>query len=339
MNHFNGIGKGRGNGFFFSGMLFLFCTVILWPSGLLAQPPFSGTIFLDPDIITERDHSTFTEIAGAGRGERVMFDRRVNSWVTLNPFLFLAKYEDGLEIEVQVNPEFETVDRALNQASKYAEVIGRLPTSLRKDVDTVWIHQGTNPFGGGNRNLLIHIGQADLYVQSGILEETLVHEASHTSLDAAHAQSEGWKQAQTADGEFISTYARDNPQREDIAETFLLYLALRYRSDRISDDLIATINRTIPNRISYFDGLELNMFPIVEPEPFSVIEFDFDKGNNRLNLGWVSLPNQVYALDISTDLTHWEVWVSDIASEGLKTSVTIDAESEVNPVFFKVRIE
>jgi hypothetical protein len=51
--------------------------------------------------------------------------------------------------------------------------IGRLPTVLRSQLRTVWIHQGVEPFGGGNNNLLIHTGQADLYYASGILEETL----------------------------------------------------------------------------------------------------------------------------------------------------------------------
>ena len=65
-------------------------------------------------------------------------------------------------------------------------------------------------------------------------KETLVHEAAHTSLDSAHASAAGWLAAQSADPTFISTYARDFPAREDIAETFVLYLAVRYRSDRIS---------------------------------------------------------------------------------------------------------
>ena len=66
------------------------------------------------------------------------------------------------------------------------------------------------PFGGGNNNLLIHTGQGAQYEASGILEETFVHEAAHTSLDAVHASSAGWIAAQQADPNFISTYARDN---------------------------------------------------------------------------------------------------------------------------------
>jgi hypothetical protein len=229
--------------------------------------PFSGTIFNDPDIITSSDPTTFTGLEYAGTGNRLMFDRRVNAFVTLNAFLFNTTFSDGLATEVQVNPEFETVDAAMGQAIKYSTVIGRLPTALRDDVETVWIHGGVQPFGGGNNNLLIHVGQADLYEADGILEETLVHEAAHTSLDADHASSAGWLASQAADPNYISDYARDNPTREDIAESFLPYLAIRHRPERISPSLAATINNAIPNRIAYFDAQNLDMYPIVVPEP------------------------------------------------------------------------
>ena len=247
--------------------LFLFyalMALVINTNELSAQsPPFGGTIFLDPDIITPDDPTTFLELESAGRGIRTMFDRRVGDWISVNAYLFNASFDDGLSAEIQVNPEFGTVDAAQVEAEKYAPLIGQLPTALRKDVETVWIHKGVNPFGGGNNNILIHTGQSDLYVRDGILEETLVHEASHTSLDNPHASSAGWKAAQTADPTFISTYAQDFSDREDVAESFLLYLALRYRIDRISGNLKNTILETMPNRIAYFDGLMLDMHPIV----------------------------------------------------------------------------
>ena len=226
------------------------------------QPPFSGTIFIDADIITSSDPTTFQGLAFEGQGARTMFDRRVNNWISVQAYLFGASFDDGRTAEIQVNPEFGGSDAARVEAEKYAEVIGRLPTALRNDVETVWIHKGTEPFGGGNNNLLIHVGQADLYAADGILEETLVHEAVHTSLDAAHASAPGWLAAQSADGTFISSYARDFPTREDLAETFVPYLAIRYRSDRISQSLATTIRQAIPNRIAYLDGLALDMYPI-----------------------------------------------------------------------------
>ena len=129
-------------------------------------------------------------------------------------------------------------------------------SSTRKNVEQIL-------FGGGNNNILIHTGQAINYINSGILEETLVHEASHTSLDSYHSSNAGWLNAQIQDNQYISTYAQDYPQREDIAESFLVFLAVQHRSDRISDDTYRTIVQTIPNRIKYFNSQECDMYPIV----------------------------------------------------------------------------
>lgn len=241
-------------------LLFLSLFTINLPA---QNPPFGGTIFLDPDIITPDDPSSFIKLEDAGQEFRTMYDRRVNNWVNENAYLFNATYDDGLSLEIQVNPEFGSVDSARAQAQKYAPVLGQLPTALRKDAQTVWIHKGVNPFGGGNNDFLIHTGQADLYIRDGILEETLIHEGAHTSLDNPHASSAGWRAAQAGDPTFISTYARDYPDREDVAESFLPYLMVRYRADRITAQLKATIETTMPNRIAYFDDQNFDLYPMV----------------------------------------------------------------------------
>tara|TARA_B110000263_G_scaffold24398_1_gene18722 strand:+ start:117 stop:929 length:813 start_codon:yes stop_codon:yes gene_type:complete len=230
-----------------------------------ASPPFSGTIFIDPDIITSDDPTTFVSLSYNGQAQRTMYDRRVADWITINPYLFPTLFDDSTTIEIQVNPEFGTADDAKVQAEKFAPVIGRLTTELRKDVETVWIHKGNEPFGGGNNNLLIHTEYSALnYENQGILEETLVHEASHTSLDAYHSTKSDWIKAQEEDCRFISSYAEEHPTREDIAESYLPYFAVRYRSDRISDELKEKIESAIPNRIRYFDDQSFNNYPLTE---------------------------------------------------------------------------
>jgi hypothetical protein len=217
---------------------------------------------MDPDIITASDPTTFQALSPKGQGNRTMFDRRANAFVQFQAYLFDATFSDGLSAEIQVNPEFGSSEAARVEAEKYAIVIGRIPKALRIDVLTVWIHKGMEPFGGGNNNLLIHVGQGDAYIADGILEETFVHEAAHTSLDAAHAASAGWLSAQAKDVNFISTYARDNPTREDVAESVLPWLAVRYRAGRISPAQITKIQRAIPNRLAYFDSLNLVVLPV-----------------------------------------------------------------------------
>jgi hypothetical protein len=314
--------------------------ILLTLSATKAGPPFSGTIFIDPDIITGEDPSAFENLEDAGRGRRQMYDRRPADWVNLNAYLFTGSYDDGLEIEFQVNPEFGTQDNAREQALKYAGVIGRLPTSLRRDVETSWIHKGVNPFGGGNRNLLIHTGQGENYIASGILEETFVHEAAHTSLDARHANSSGWRAAQSADPEFISTYARDNQNREDIAESFLVFLAVRYREERISNSLQKKITDAIPNRIAYFDELSLDWYPVVMPEqpPFVVTTTTIDSESGDVHLECTSQPEEHFVIELSNNLIDWQETAQVNASEGTTTrsSATVPEESP-REVYLRVR--
>ncbi len=228
----------------------------------LAQP-YGGTIFIEPDIINASDSSALEKVSYLGKGARTVFDRRVNDWVRDEAYLFEVIWSDGLKSDAVINLEFNSPELAQIEAEKYAYHIGKLPTCLRRDVREIWIHKGVEPFGGGNHSILIHTGQSTLYENDGILDETLVHEASHTSLDAKHAQSATWIEAQNLDGEFISNYAEDYPDREDVAESFLLWIAVRYRQDRISNANYNIITETIPNRLKYFDEIACEMFPMI----------------------------------------------------------------------------
>lgn len=276
----------------------LACLVVVVAVSVQAAPPFDGTIFLEPDIITSADGTAFESISYAGQGMRTMFDRRSNSWIDRNAYLFHAKYDDGLIIEIQVNPEFGSSGVAQTEAEEYGRYIGQLPTVLRLFVETVWIHRGEQSFGGGNNNILIHVGQAASYVSEGILEEALLHEACHSSLDGIHAAAADWLAAQSADGEFISIYARDNPDREDVAESFLLYYAYRYRSDRISQSLKNTIEQTMPNRIEYFDDhVDLDAVPAAKRQTCSEeSSFRSAASSQETTIGFLNGTNQVVEL-------------------------------------------
>jgi hypothetical protein len=233
--------------------------LLLTCPGSFGQPPFAGTAFVDPDIIVSSDWSTFESLSYVGIEERFVFDRRDNDFSTKEMHVFDASFADGLAIEVQVNSaDFADSGEAETLATTYADSVGRLPTSLREDVETMWIHGGLEPFGGGNNNILIHVEQAVAYAE--YLEEILFHEATHTSYDADHVAAAGWLAAQDADGTFISNYAEDFPNREDVAESMLTWFAVRYRSPRVDRSARDMIEAAIPNRLDYFDGLPFSTF-------------------------------------------------------------------------------
>ena len=161
---------------------------------------------------------------------------------------------------MQVNPEFGTKEKAKQIALQYLPTIGRMPSYLRKDVETIWLHDGNENYGGGNKNLLIHHVRTEEYVQKRILEETFMHEAVHTSLDEYHLFSEEWINAQSKDLGFISEYAMEFPQREDLAETYPICYGLKYKPSAFNKEVREKIFEMIPKRLEYcdkyfFDGL------------------------------------------------------------------------------------
>ena len=232
-----------------------------------AGQPFQGTVFISPDVLTSADPTSLAGVAYTGRGEREIFDRRVDGWVVVDAYLFDAQYAGGV-VEFQVNPEFGSADAARAEVDAYAPVLGRLPAVMLSRVREVEVNAGEKLFGGNaNGSILIHTGQGAEYLRDGFLEEVLFHEAAHASLDIDHADSAGWRAAQEADGEFISTYARDNPDREDVAESVLPYFAVRFQPGRLTAEQRTVIEATIPNRIEYFDGQGLDWSPYMQVVP------------------------------------------------------------------------
>ena len=245
----------------------LLAVVAISVAGVASGQPFQGTVFISPDVLTSADPTSLAGIVYTGRGEREIFDRRVDAWITVDAYLFEAQYTGGV-IEFQVNPEFGSVEAARAEVDTYAPVLGRLPTVMLSRATEVEVNAGQELFGGNaNGSFLIHTGQGAEYLRDGFIEEVLFHEAAHVSLDVDHAGAAGWLEAQEADGEFISTYARDNPDREDIAESVLPYFAVRFQPGRLTAEQRAMIEATIPNRIEYFDRQGFDWSPYMQAVP------------------------------------------------------------------------
>ena len=219
------------------------------------EPPFRGTVFISPDVLRPSDPTALEGVTYTGRGERSIYDRRVEAWITVDAYLFAVRI-DGQELEFQVNPEFGSVDAARAEVDTYAPALGRLPAFMLSRAEKVHVAAGDEPFGGNwrDRSFLIHTDRGREYIDRGVLEEVFFHEAGHVSLDGDHAAAPSWLAAQQADdGVFISNYARDFPAREDIAESILPYFAVRQRPERLSAADRSAILTAIPNRLAYFD--------------------------------------------------------------------------------------
>ena len=216
-------------------------------------PPFEGTAFISSRLIDSSDPSSLMNVTDSGRAMREFWDRRAERWVTIEVYLFDVRYGWGA-VEFQVNPEFGSVDAARAEVDTYAPALGRLPAFLMTNAREVEISALDAPFQGNEAGLFhIYTGDGDELIRNGFLEEVLFHEAGHASLDRHHRNSAGWREAQNTDGVFISEYARDNPDREDVAESILPYFAVRSRPERLTDADRSAILAAIPNRLEYFD--------------------------------------------------------------------------------------
>ena len=183
----------------------------------------AGTVF---DIIQVSDPGTFKCLEDLGRGDRQIWDKRINGEPVVNAFLFQASYTDGTSIEVAINPEFETFEVARSEALRYARPLGQLPTSLRSGIKRFSVHKGRKGYHAGTGQIVVYADTTDNRLGYDHLEESLFHEAVHASWDAEHRLAPAWIDAQKRDGRFLSKYARNSPEREDLAETALFAFAI-----------------------------------------------------------------------------------------------------------------
>ena len=190
-----------------------------------------------------------------------------------NAWLFDASCDGGANsFKIQVHEDF-TEAEAASVAQEYGKAAGRLPKGLRSGIGAATgirilsIHKGSHSWFAGNR-----LGEIGIYTelaQDKWNEEVMVHEAAHVSLDNRVISDTKWQAAQKADGKYISGHAQSYPQEEDVAESFLAYLAARFLPSRISEAWKTKIFDTIPNRVAYFDALLSadDMKPFVSTAP------------------------------------------------------------------------
>lgn len=226
------ISRGRAAVLFW-GALALLGAGISEGAAAASEPPFDSTADTVFDIIQSDDPSSYVCLENVGRGTRQMWDKRVDAEFDLDAFLFRAYYSDGPAIEIVVNPEFGTPEAARAEALRYARPLGQLPPVLRQGIRQFGIHKGDPTYSAGPGKIFVYAGRTDTRLSENRLEESLLHEAVHASLDRVHADSPDWRAAQDRDGAFVTGYARDWPDREDLAETAIFAYAFWRHPDRL----------------------------------------------------------------------------------------------------------
>lgn len=210
------------------------------------------------DLIRPGDPSAFGCLADLGTGPGEFYDK-VNDELVFPEVthFFEARYTDGSIVEIRIHPDLLIDTAPETQAERIAIPLGLLPTELRSKIERVGFLDGdaaAQADGGGEG---IHVYEDNVAVRESAnrFEETLFHESVHTSLDDIYANSPEWRAAQDADEQFLTEYAAEQPEREDLAETALYAWALLHYPERISSADAAAWTELVPNRLAFIETI------------------------------------------------------------------------------------
>ena len=216
-----------------------------------------GAVFIGPDTIVPSDPSTLQSVNFSVNEIRTIADNRAGNDVQAEVNVYDAVFENGQRIEMVVNAEIEPLSAAEDDARYFANILGQLDPMVVAGIETVWINAGTARITGPVGGIVVHTGtfQNEL-IPLGAAEEVMAHEAVHATLDPIYLSSTNWTQAQKADVAFVSQYAREFPETEDLAESYGAYLIVKNDS-RNPSNVVERLQNGIPGRIVFFQTLGL----------------------------------------------------------------------------------
>jgi hypothetical protein len=134
---------------------------------------------------------------------------------------------------------------------------------MRERLSRVVVHSGDHTAFAEHLGhfFVVFVDNIQKRISTHDLEETVFHESVHATLDAEWAESAEWRQAQAADGAFITEYAAEEPEGEDLAESALFAFTYLRHPERLPPDVRLGIETTMLARLSFFETI------FVAPEP------------------------------------------------------------------------
>lgn len=220
-----------------------------------AEPLFKNSVASnDLDFITEDDPHAFHCVEFSGRDRREMPDKRGGDLFADDAFVFTARFKDGTDVGIWVHPDFETLDDARAHVEMITEPLGKLPTMMRRKLSHVVLHKGDETAFAEDQGhfFILYSENMETRVRNRDIEETVFHESVHATLDAEYLNSAAWTGAQEADSAFITNYAEQKPDKEDMAESALFARAVLWHPGRLPPEIEQKVTELIPNRLAFF---------------------------------------------------------------------------------------
>jgi hypothetical protein len=239
----------------------IFCIIALTAAQSAAEPLFPNSVVSnDLDFIRDDDPGPGFCLQYNGTTRAEMADKRHDTLFADNVHLFQANFADTTNVEVFVHPDVGTQTDAQDIAEPVLNAVAKLPRPMRELLSHVVIHEGNETAFSEDKGRFFAVYSANVRsrISTHDLQETIFHESVHATLDVPHASSVEWKTAQAADGAFITEYAADNPDGEDMAESALFAWTLLKHPGRLPAGVEDSVRTLMPNRLAFFEGLFLD---------------------------------------------------------------------------------
>jgi hypothetical protein len=234
---------------------------------LAAEPLYPNSVTSnDLDFIHDDDPAAAFCLRFTGLAQAEMPDKRHDDLFADDVRVFAASYSDGTQVELWVHPSIATEVEATALVTPVAQAIARLPSQMRGLLNHVVIHNGDETAFAEDvgRFFVLYSDNIRARISTHDLQETVFHESVHATLDVPHSDSDGWRAAQIDDGQFLTTYAAENPDDEDMAESALFAWAMIKHPGRLPPEIETAVTALIPNRLAYFEGLFVE-WPLPDP--------------------------------------------------------------------------
>ena len=246
-----------------------------------SQPPYPGTVWISPDVLTPASPSDLIAVRYTGSETRRLYDHNLGKEVQTSFFVYQASFACGVgNSEVLVAQSF-SVEAAASQAEHFGRLLGQMPPGMRYGVSEVIVRSGDAPASAGYGAVNFYTDFLNTDWLRGFEEEVFLHEVAHATLDfgpwgGGVLQGSSWASAQAADVTYISDYASDFPETEDVAESYGAYAV--WHVAKYDEGLLAEarlIGDAIPNRLALLDRLGKEFqprtldCPRVTPQPVS----------------------------------------------------------------------
>ena len=225
------------------------------------NPLFPNSIVsTEIDFIREMDKDVFESILFLGREDKEMPDSRTDQLFDTNTFIFQVNFTEGNPIEIWAHSSFTTIEAAEEFAQKIVHRLGKLPDFMRNNISHVVLHKGdATAFAEAAANFfVVYSENIDVRISNNDFEETVFHESVHATLDAIYLQNNQWTLAQQKDNAFITVFAENNPNKEDLAETTLFVYTLINFPERLPDNVSAWMTANIANRTDFITTTVFN---------------------------------------------------------------------------------